>query len=107
MSFEYNGKYYHSPQEAMQDDPYAITDPVIFTEAFLTVSDGDDGIVPFRFDKPEKGEYRNYLFDMYRDKDPRIVVVTGRQVEKSTMCRNKILADMCTNEGLTALYSAP
>jgi hypothetical protein len=107
MSFEYKGKYYNSVHDALEDDPVALTDPVIFTEAFLTVPDGDEGIVPFRFDKPDKGEYRNYLFPLYRDTHPRIVVVTGRQVEKSTMCRNKILADMCTNEGLTALYTAP
>jgi hypothetical protein len=107
MAFEYKGKYYNNPQEAIEDNPDVMTDSVFFCEAFLTVPDGDAGIVPFRFDKPEKGEYRNYLFPMYRDESPRIVVVTGRQVEKSTMCRNKILADMCTNEGLTALYSAP
>ena len=107
MSFEYNGKYYEDAHDALNDDPYALTDPVVFCEAFLTIPDGEDGITPFRFNKPEKNEFRNYLFQMYRDKDPRIVVVTGRQVEKSTMCRNKILADMNTNEGLTALYSAP
>lgn len=106
MSFEYNGKYYHSVEAALEDDPYAATDSVVFCEAFLTVND-DNGIVPFRFNKEEKNEYRNYLFDLYRDEHPRIVVVTGRQVEKSTMCRNKILADMNTNEGLIALYSAP
>lgn len=107
MAFEYKGKYYHDVKDALADDTYALTDPVIFTEAFLTVSDGDKGIVPFRFDKPESGEYRNYLFQMYRDQHPRIVILTGRQVEKSTMARNKILADMLCNEGLTALYSAP
>jgi hypothetical protein len=107
MAFEYDGKYYTDPQEAVEDNPIVMTDPVWFCEAFLTVPDGEDGIMPFRFDKPEKGEYRNYLFQMYRDQNPRIVTVTGRQVEKSTMCRNKILADMHLNEGLTALYTAP
>lgn len=107
MSFEYKGKIYDDAHDALESDPYALTDPVVFCEAFLTIPDGEDGITPFRFNKPEKNEYRNYLFQMYRDNDPRIVVVTGRQVEKSTMCRNKILADMNTNEGLTALYSAP
>lgn len=106
MAFEYKGKIYNNPQEALNDDPFALTDSVVFCEAFLTVND-DNGIVPFRFNKPERAEYRNYLFDLYRDEHPRIVVVTGRQVEKSTMCRNKILADMNTNEGLIALYSAP
>jgi hypothetical protein len=105
MSFEYKGKYYHSVHDL--DDPLALADPVVFCEAFLTISEGDEGIQPFRFDKPEKDENRNYLFPMYRDTHPRIVVVTGRQVEKSSMCRNKILADMNSNEGLTALYSAP
>lgn len=107
MAFEYEGKYYYSPEEAVEDNPDVMTDSVFFCEAFLTVPDGEDGIQPFRFDKPDKKEYRNYLFDIYREKHPRVVVVTGRQVEKSTMCRNKILADMCTNEGLTALYTAP
>lgn len=107
MAFQYRGKYYEDAHDALNEDPYALTDSVVFTEAFLTIPDGDDGITPFRFNKPEKNEYREYLFDMYRDDDPRIVVVTGRQVEKSTMCRNKIIADMNTNEGLTALYSAP
>jgi hypothetical protein len=107
MAFEFEGKYYNSPEEAIEGNPDVMTDPVFFCEAFLTIPDGEDGITPFRFNKPEKGEYRNYLFQMYRDKHPRVVVVTGRQVEKSTMCRNKILADMCTNEGLTALYTAP
>jgi hypothetical protein len=107
MAFEYKGKYYNSPQEAMDDDPSVMTDPVFFCEAFLTIPDGEEGIVPFRFDKPEKGEYRNYLFDMYRDTHPRIVVLTGRQVEKTSMCRNKILADMHLNEGLSALFASP
>lgn len=107
MAFEYNGKYYDNVQDAADEDMYALNDPVVFTEAFLTIPDGEDGIQPFRFNKPEKNEYREYLFEMYRDEHPRIVVVTGRQVEKSTMCRNKIIADMNTNEGLTALYSAP
>jgi hypothetical protein len=107
MAFEYNGKYYTDPADALEDDPYALTDPVVFTEAFLTIPDGDDGIAPFRFDKPEKNEFRKYLFDIYRETHPRVIVVTGRQVEKSTAARNKIIADMNTNEGLTALYSAP
>lgn len=107
MAFKYNNKYYEDAHDALHDDPYALTDAVVFTEAFLTIPDGDEGIAPFRFNKPEKNEYREYLFEMYRDNHPRIVVVTGRQVEKSTMCRNKIIADMNTNEGLTALYSAP
>lgn len=105
MALVYKGKYYDNAHEI--DDPYAYTDPVVFTEAFLTIPDGDEGIAPFRFNKPEKGEYREYLFDIYRDEHPRIIIVTGRQVEKSTMARNKILADMNTNEGLTALYTAP
>lgn len=107
MAYLYKGKYYNDAHKHIEEDPFAAIDPIVFTEAFLTVPDGEDGIVPFRFNKPEKNEYREYLFDMYRDNNPRIVVVTGRQVEKSTMCRNKILADMCTNQGLTALYSAP
>jgi hypothetical protein len=107
MAYIYEGKLYTNPHEHVMEDPYAATDPVVFTECFLTVPDGDLGLVPFRFDKPEKDEFRNYLFDIYRETHPRVVVVTGRQVEKSTACRNKILADMATHEGLTALYSAP
>lgn len=107
MAFEFEGKYYYSPQEALEDNPNVATDPVFFCEAFLSIPDGEDGIVPFRFDKPEKGEYRNYLFDMYRDEHPRIVILTGRQVEKTSMCRNKILADMHLNEGLSALFASP
>jgi hypothetical protein len=105
MGLEYKGVYYENVHDI--NDPMAFTDPVVFTESFLTVPEGDDGIQPFRFNKPDKQEYRNYLFEIYREKHPRVIVVTGRQVEKSTAARNKILADMNTNEGLTALYTAP
>jgi len=107
MAFIYKDKYYENAHDLIVKEPEAAADSVVFTEAFLTVPDGEDGISPFKFNKPEKNEYRNYLFEIYRDKHPRIVVVTGRQVEKSTMARNKIIADMHTNEGLTALYTAP
>lgn len=107
MAFEFEGKIYDDAHKAIDDNPSVMTDPVFFCEAFLTIPDGEEGIVPFRFNKPERDEYRNYLFPMYRDKHPRVIVVTGRQVEKSSMCRNKILADMHLHEGLTALYTAP
>jgi hypothetical protein len=107
MAYEYNGKYYYDAHAHIEEDPIAAADPLVFCEAFLTIPDGEDGMQPFRFDKPDKGEYRKYLFDIYRETHNRVVVVTGRQVEKSTMARNKILADMNTNEALTALYSAP
>lgn len=107
MAYEYEGKYYHDAHQHISEDPMAAVDPIVFCEAFLTIPDGDKGMQPFRFDKPELGEYRKYLFDIYRETNPRVVVVTGRQVEKSTVARNKILADMNTNEALTALYSAP
>lgn len=105
MGLTYNGTYYDNVHEI--NDPIAFTDPCVFTESFLTIPEGDEGIQPFKFNKPEKNEFRNYLFDIYREKHPRVIVVTGRQVEKSTAARNKILADMNTNEGLTALYTAP
>ncbi|WNL49515.1 terminase large subunit [Bacillus phage DZ1] len=47
-------------------------DPVGFTETTGTVKGK-----PFRFD------HRGHLHDVYRDQHPRIVIVAGRQVEKS------------------------
>ncbi|PDZ75809.1 hypothetical protein CON31_31330, partial [Bacillus cereus] len=47
-------------------------DPIGFTEVTGTVKGK-----PFSFD------HRDHLHDVYRDTHPRVVIVAGRQVEKS------------------------
>jgi DNA-directed RNA polymerase subunit RPC12/RpoP len=74
----------------------ALKDPIKFTEKTGTVKGK-----PFRFD------HRNHLFDVYRDPHPRIVIVAGRQVEKSeTVCRKLIHAGW-TRPHTTITYTAP
>jgi DNA-directed RNA polymerase subunit RPC12/RpoP len=74
----------------------ALADPVGFTKITGTVKGK-----PFSFD------HRPHLYDVYRDPHPRIVIVAGRQVEKSeTVCR-KLLYHGFTRGHTTITYTAP
>lgn len=73
-----------------------LKDPVKFTEKTGTVKG-----------KPFSFKHRPHLYDVYRDPHPRIVIVAGRQVEKSeTVCR-KLLHYGWTRPHTTITYTAP
>lgn len=71
-------------------------DPVKFTEITGTVKGK-----PFRF------EARGHLTDVYRDTHPRIVIVAGRQVEKSETVNRKLLYHGYMRKHTTITYTAP
>lgn len=73
-----------------------LSDPVGFTEKTGTVKGK-----PFKFD------HREHLYDVYRDKHPRIVIVAGRQVEKSETVNRLILFHGYTRAHTTITYTAP
>lgn len=73
-----------------------LKDPIGFTEKTGTVKGS-----PFRF------AHRGHLYDVYRDSHPRLVIVAGRQVEKSeTVCR-KLIFHGWTRPHTTITYTAP
>lgn len=73
-----------------------LQDPIEFTTITGTIKG-----------KPFSFEGRNHLLDVYRDPHPRIVIVAGRQVEKSeTVCR-KLLYHLYTRPHTTITYTAP
>lgn len=73
-----------------------LQDPIQFTTITGTIKG-----------KPFSFEGRNHLLDVYRDPHPRIVIVAGRQVEKSeTVCR-KLLYHLYTRPHTTITYTAP
>lgn len=74
----------------------ALKDPVKFTEKTGTVKGK-----PFRF------KARPHLYDVYRDPHPRIVIVAGRQVEKSETVNRKLLHHGFTRPHTTITYTAP
>ncbi|QFG05153.1 terminase large subunit [Bacillus phage 268TH004] len=74
----------------------ALKDPIIFTEKTGTVKG-----MPFRF------AHREHLHDVYRDKHPRIVIVAGRQVEKSETVLRKLIYHGWTRPHTTITYTAP
>lgn len=71
-------------------------DPVGFTEKTGTVKGK-----PFRF------EHRSHLYDVYRDSHPRIVIVAGRQVEKSETVNRLLLYNGYMRNHTTVTYTAP
>jgi hypothetical protein len=73
-----------------------LKDPVGFTEKTGTVKGK-----PFRF------AHRGHLYDVYRDMHPRIVIVAGRQVEKSETVNRKLLYHGYTRPHTTITYTAP
>jgi hypothetical protein len=73
-----------------------LADPVGFTEKTGTVKGN-----PFRFDE------RGHLHDVYRDPHPRLVIVAGRQVEKSETVLRKLIYHGWTRPHTTITYTAP
>lgn len=73
-----------------------LADPVGFTEKTGTVKGS-----PFRF------AHRGHLHEVYRDKHPRIVIVAGRQVEKSETVLRKLIYHGWTRPHTTITYTAP
>lgn len=73
-----------------------LADPIGFTEKTGTVKGK-----PFRF------AHRGHLHQVYRDKHPRIVIVAGRQVEKSETVLRKLIFHGWTRPHTTITYTAP
>jgi Phage terminase large subunit (GpA) len=73
-----------------------LADPIGFTERTGTVKGN-----PFKFD------HREHLFDFYRDSHPRVVIVAGRQVEKSESCVRKLIFHGYTRPHTTITYTSP
>jgi Phage terminase large subunit (GpA) len=73
-----------------------LSDPVGFTEKTGTVKGND-----FSFN------HRSHLFEFYRDPHPRVVIVAGRQVEKSESCVRKLIFHGYTRPHTTITYTAP
>jgi hypothetical protein len=73
-----------------------LADPVGFTEKTGTVKG-----------KPFSFAHREHLYDFYRDPHPRVVIVAGRQVEKSESCVRKLIYHGYTRPHTTITYTAP
>lgn len=73
-----------------------LKDPIGFTEATGTVKGN-----PFRF------AHRGHLHQVYRDTHPRLVIVAGRQVEKSETVLRKLIFHGWTRPHTTITYTAP
>lgn len=73
-----------------------LKDPIKFTEKTGTVKGK-----PFRF------AHRSHLHDVYRDEHPRVVIVAGRQVEKSETVNRKLIFHGWTRPHTTITYTAP
>jgi Phage terminase large subunit (GpA) len=71
-------------------------DPIGFTEKTGTVKG-----------KPFKFAHRGHLHDVYRDTHPRIVIVAGRQVEKSETVNRLLLFAGYMRNHTTITYTAP
>lgn len=74
----------------------ALKDPITFTEKTGTVKGA-----PFKFEK------RGHLHQVYRDMHPRLVIVAGRQVEKSETVLRKLIFHGWTRAHTTITYTAP
>ena len=76
--------------------------PSQFVETAVLMPDAHTrSLVPFSF-----GE-RRYLKDIYDIKAPRVLLMCGRQVEKSTTLGNKMLAYSCLIPHFRVLYVSP
>lgn len=73
-----------------------LLDPVSFTTLTGTVKG-----------KPFSFEGRPHLMDIYRDPHPRVVLLSGRQVEKSETVNRKLLFHGFTRAHTTITYTAP
>lgn len=71
-------------------------DPVKFTEITGTVKG-----------KPFSFAHRDHLFDPYRDQHPRVVIVAGRQVEKSETGTRLLIYYGYQRKHTTITYTAP
>lgn len=86
---EYTAEQLHKMRNIMRD-------PVGFTETTGTVKGKD-----FKFD------HREHLHDVYRDPHPRIVIVAGRQVEKSETVDRIMKFSGFQRAYTTITYTAP
>lgn len=82
--------------QQLKDMRKVLRDPVGFTEKTGTVKGK-----PFRF------AHREHLYDVYRDTHPRLVIVAGRQVEKSETVLRKLMYHGWTRAHTTITYTAP
>lgn len=74
----------------------ALMDPIRFTEKTGTIKGS-----PFGFAQ------RGHLHQVYRDEHPRVVIVAGRQVEKSETAVRKLIFHGWTRPHSTITYTAP
>lgn len=80
------------PQEVIEK----LKDPIFFTETFGRVKGMD-----FSF------QNREHLFQIYRDPHPRVILLAGRQVEKSETISRKLIHQAFTNPFKTSVYASP
>lgn len=73
-----------------------LKDPVFFTETFGRVKGYD-----FSF------KDREHLYDIYREKHPRVIILASRQVEKSETVARKLIHNAFTQPHTTSLYVSP
>ena len=76
--------------------------PSMFTEFAIRVPDKES-----QKTKPFSFKERRYLRQIYDTGFKRTLLKCGRQVEKSTMLGNKLLAYSCINSNLNCLYVSP
>jgi hypothetical protein len=57
--------------------------------------------------KPFSFRDRPYLLPIYRDKDPRIIIVKARQMEVTEWAVNWLIHNLITHPSTTAMYTAP
>ncbi|TWJ39655.1 hypothetical protein CHCC5027_3568 [Bacillus paralicheniformis] len=82
--------------QQLHDARKVMKDPIGFTEKTGTIKG-----------KPFKFAHRNHLYDVYRDQHPRIVIVAGRQVEKSETVNRLLLYNGYMRNHTTVTYTAP
>jgi hypothetical protein len=83
------------------NDVISVT-PSMFTEFAIMMPDKESqSFKAFSFDQ------RRYLRQIYDTPNKRTLLKCGRQVEKSTMLGNKLLAYSCINTALNCLYVSP
>lgn len=85
------------------DDAYLTSvKPSDFVEFAIRIPDPHSKILlPFSFDE------RRYLKPIYDSTNSRLLLKCGRQVEKSTMLGNRLLAFTCIQPNFNALYVSP
>ncbi|MGY0013262.1 phage terminase large subunit family protein [Bacillus anthracis] len=87
----------NQPTESqIQELKERMKDPIVFTEKTGTVKG-----------KPFSFAHREHLFDPYRDPHPRVVIVAGRQVEKSETGTRLLIYHGYQRKHTTITYTAP